>query len=59
MTGDNDTYRQAGRPTKAQSLALARALIHQTRASLCPHGVRPELCADHDPRRQAKPEETA
>ncbi len=53
----DDTYRQAGRPTKRQSIALARALLQQTKASLCPCGVKPIDCADHRP--QPDTEESA
>lgn len=51
----DDTYRQAERPTKADSMRLARTLLAQTKAGLCPCGVLPRDCADH---RQPEPEET-
>jgi hypothetical protein len=54
----DDTYRAAGRPTKAHSIELARALIAQTKAAMCPCGVKPQDCADHDPARQPAPEES-
>ncbi len=52
----DDTYRAAGRPTRQESARLARALLRQAKAQLCPCGVLPRDCADHDPARQ--PEET-
>ena len=51
----SDTYRDAGRPSKAHSIALARALLQQAKAQLCPCGVKPRDCADH---RDPQPEET-
>ncbi|MGH8879520.1 MAG: hypothetical protein ACRD0P_19585 [Stackebrandtia sp.] len=53
----DDTYRKAGRPTKQQSIALARALLGQTKAGLCSHGVPAQHCAEHDPARQPAPQE--
>lgn len=49
---------KAVRPEQSQALARLRAELQSTRANLCPCGVKPRDCNDHDPRKQADPTDT-
>jgi len=44
---------------RSNAAEIARARLREATAALCTHGLKPELCADHDPRRQPAEQETA
>ena len=57
LAGDDTNYNPR-RTEAGDRIATLRGLVSSTKARLCPCGVEPMLCADHDPRK-TKPQEDA
>jgi hypothetical protein len=57
--GDSTAPGEPRKPDRSTQLAELRRLHREAAAALCTHGIKPELCADHDPRRQPAEQETA